>query len=147
MFRMYKRSGYLMQGNRSKNIHWEDDLQIQVATYLRLNYPAVKFTISPANIKLTKFMAKKVKSMGYGKGTPDLIIPARNAQFSGLWIELKSERKEYKDENGENKVHEAGTASSDQLEWLAFLTAQGYKALVCTGYEEAKAVIDNYFRG
>jgi hypothetical protein len=90
------------------------------------------------------YMAVKVKSLGYSKGTPDLIIPARRGDYAGLWIELKSERAEYIDSHGEKKIHSAGTLSDEQKEWLEYLKGEGYCARCATGFEEARKIIDAY---
>lgn len=70
------------------------------------------------------FAAEGVKT-----GVPDICLPVARGPFHGLYIELKY---------GDNKATEA------QKGWLEALQREGYLALVCTGFEEAKATIEEY---
>lgn len=65
-------------------------------------------------------------------GVPDLFLPVARCGFHGLWIELKV---------GKNKP------SKNQLWWLNELAGQGYKAVVCYGWESAKDEILRYLKG
>jgi len=38
----------------------------------------------------------------------------------------------------------AGKLSDNQKKWIKILSDQGYKAVCCIGFDEAKAVIDEY---
>lgn len=131
---------------RAGKRRWEDDLQIKVVDYMRLQYPKVLFTSCPANHFIKPYLAKKQKAMGYSTGTPDLIIPFKCGDHAGLFIELKSERAEYTDADGTKKIHVAGTLSDEQILWIAYLRGQGYRAEVCTGFSQAKGLIDEYFK-
>lgn len=77
-----------------------------------------------------KAEAKRLKRQGVRAGVPDLFFPVSKRGCHGLFIELKV---------GRNK------ATEKQLEWIDLLNVQGYKAIVCVGYEQAKETIDWYF--
>ena len=55
-------------------------------------------------------------------GVPDLFIPAWR-----VWIEMKREK--------------GGSVSTDQKDWLAYLTECGYRCFVARGAEDAKRQI------
>ena len=75
-------------------------------------------------------VAKKLKREGVRKGFPDLTLPVpRHGKF-GLYIEMK-------------KVKGA-KPSAEQSDWIEFLRAQGYRAEVCYGFDEARVVINGY---
>ena len=73
--------------------------------------------------------AAQMKRMGLRNGFPDLFVPLAREGYHGLFIELKYGR---------------GKTSPDQEEWLAFLSANGYRAVVCYGFEEAVREICRY---
>lgn len=76
--------------------------------------------------------ANRLKKEGLQPGIPDLFLAVPRGTFHGLFIEMKSL---------------TGKPSKLQMEWLAALTAMGYRAVVCRGFEEAKAEIEGYLRG
>jgi hypothetical protein len=114
--------------------HHEEAHQVQVANFLRSNYPEVLFTISPI-VKVSPFLAKKLKAMGYTAGTPDLIIFYPKGAFHGLMIELKTPKSIYTSK---------GTVSEKQSAFLEKLNSLGYKAIVCYGAAEAEQAIKEY---
>lgn len=76
-----------------------------------------------------KLEAVNLKKQGVKAGVPDLCLPVPKGQYSGLFIELKY---------GKNK------ATEKQMEWIENLNKQGYKAVVCNGFEEARETIERY---
>lgn len=64
------------------------------------------------------------KAMGVKKGVPDLCLPVTRGGFHGLYIEMKTP---------------SGRASEAQRWWVTRLTEQGYRAVVCHGYDAAVA--------
>ena len=64
------------------------------------------------------------KAMGVKKGVPDLCLPVARGGFHGLYIEMKTP---------------SGKASAAQRWWVTRLTEQGYRAVVCHGYDAAVA--------
>jgi hypothetical protein len=73
--------------------------------------------------------ATKLKAEGVKKGVPDLFLALPNESHAGLFIELKTE---------------TGRASKEQKEWIARLNENGYRAVVCFGYQEAINEIKTY---
>lgn len=70
---------------------------------------------------------------GVKAGVPDLCLPVARGQYHGLYIELKRQR--------------GGRTSDHQSEWLDALSAQGYKAALCYGWEQAAGTIIEYLTG
>lgn len=73
---------------------------------------------------------RKLEAEGLKKGVPDICLPCARQGYHGLYIELKRIK--------------GGTVSHEQKEWLAALNTEGYKAVVCRGFDEAKTVIEEY---
>ncbi|MFG0772867.1 VRR-NUC domain-containing protein [Vibrio plantisponsor] len=72
------------------------------------------------------------KKLGGSKGYPDLIIDIAAGGYHGLRIEMKSPR------------GFSSSVSKEQKEWIERLSEQGYLAVICYGFEEAKQVIVDY---
>ncbi len=93
-------------------------------------YPQLKWFAHIPNGGARDFReGAKFKAMGVRKGIPDYILPYPRNLFAGLWIELKV---------GKNYP------TNEQLEWISYLREVGYKAVVCYGWLEAKAAIEEY---
>ncbi len=73
--------------------------------------------------------AAHLKRQGVRAGVPDLFMPIASSTYHGLFIEMKA---------GKNKPTE------NQLEWIARLERQGYKACVCVGATQAIETIIKY---
>ena len=145
----------------------EADLQVQVADYLRLQYPDVIFHSDyGSGVKLTMGQAIKQKRQNGGRRAwPDLFIAEprvvkasckvihsedrviRESHFieqkHGLFIELKK---------ADTKIFtKKGTLVSnehirEQFDMLEQLRRKGYVAEFACGFDEAKEIIDNYLR-
>ena len=76
------------------------------------------------------FMANKFKAEGLRKGYPDLGLDMARRGFHGLRIELKRVK--------------GSKTSDEQIEWIEYLTAQEYYAVVCTGAVDAIRLIGWY---
>jgi hypothetical protein len=76
--------------------------------------------------------AARLKAEGVRAGVPDLCLPVARGGYYGLYIELKAK---------------GGRVQGNQREWLQQLAQQGYKAVVAFGFEEARAVIEDYLKG
>jgi len=76
-------------------------------------------------------VARKLRDEGLKPGVPDLCLPVARGNYHGLFIEMKV---------GKNKP----TASQSQ--WIGELRRRGYRVEVCYGYEEARAMIENYLK-
>ena len=74
-------------------------------------------------------VAVKLKAEGVKAGVPDICLPVKRKNYNGLYIELKA---------GKNKT------SKSQDWWIEKLSEQGYRVVVCWGWESAKDVIVGY---
>lgn len=73
--------------------------------------------------------AAHLKRMGVSPGVPDLFLPFPVGDYSGLWIEMKTEE---------------GRPTSCQRDWIEYLRSVGYCAYVCHGAGEAINAIEAY---
>ena len=71
-------------------------------------------------------------AMGLKKGVPDICLPVPRSGYHGLYIEMKSAN---------------GKLGKEQKEWLERLGKNGYLAVVCHGFEDAKDLILAYLQG
>ena len=76
-----------------------------------------------------KSVAYRLKKQGVRPGVPDLFLAVAKHGFFGLFIEMKS-----KD----------GKVTKEQEIYLDILNEQGYKAVVCYGWNEAAKIIKEY---
>ena len=125
----------------------EADLQVQVADYLRLQYPDVMFHSDfGSGVKLSMGQAIKQKRQNGGRRAwPDIFIAEPHddllRQKHGLFIELKKD--------GTKIYTKKGTLVSnehirEQFDMLEQLRRKGYVAEFACGFDEAKEIIDNY---
>lgn len=91
---------------------------------IRQQYPELKYLFHIKNETTAGAAQVAVdRAMGVKKGVPDLFLPVARGAFSGLFIEMKTEK---------------GRASQEQKWWLKEMIDQGYAAEVCHGWKEAK---------
>lgn len=112
----------------------EHDIQVQLFKWLRVTHPKVEqvaYAVPNAGKRSVR-AGMYYKAEGLKSGVPDICIPVSSQGFNGLYIELKTEK---------------GKATDNQREWLEKLTAQGYMAVLCKGFEAARTTIDDYLRG
>lgn len=76
--------------------------------------------------------AVHLKQQGVKPGIPDIFLPCARGPWHGLYIEMKRRK--------------GGRVSVDQKKMLLALRAQGYKAEVCRGWEEARDSIIEYMK-
>lgn len=79
--------------------------------------------------------AQKFKAMGTQAGFPDLFLFIPHGGYHGLFIELKRPKSQGKAQ---------GRLSDSQKAMMAKLGDQGYRAVVCYGYDEAIQTIRDY---
>lgn len=80
----------------------------------------------------SKSEAGRFKAEGVKAGVPDVCLPVVRGRWHGLYIEMK---------------RVGGRVEPEQQEYINQLQKQGYCAVVCFGFEEARAVIENYYKG
>ena len=78
----------------------------------------------------SKVTAARLKATGVRPGVPDLCLPVARGGSHGLYIELKRAK--------------GGKVSETQRGWLLALNIQGYLAVVCYGWEDARKTVENY---
>lgn len=78
----------------------------------------------------SKTEAARMKAAGVRAGVPDICLPVARKECHGLYIELKR--------------RDGGRISPEQMSWMYDLTAQGYRCMVCKGWEEAAREIAEY---
>ena len=82
-----------------------------------------------------KSEAGKLRAMGVKAGVPDIFLPIKRGEYSGLYIEMKKPPK---------GGYREGRARPEQLVWIDFLKKQGFGAAVCVGWEPARDMIIDY---
>lgn len=94
-------------------------------------YPELRLlNASLSGVRLFPGQARKAKGLGMVRGFPDVFLPVRKAGYGGLFIELKRPR--------------GGKLTPEQRAWLEELGEQGYLAVCCRGFEEARRVLEGY---
>lgn len=112
------------------------ELQEQIAIFqwvelMKGKYPMLKYMNSSLNgVRLTIGQASLAKKSGMVKGYPDIFLPYNNGTHNGLFIELKRIK--------------GGVVSAEQKDFITFLNAQGYLAVVCKGSQDAINEIKTY---
>jgi len=118
----------------------EESIQIQVCTYLKLQYPKLIWVCDfAAGIRLNIGQAVKAKKLRSSKGLPDIMIFKPNKFYHGLFIELKTVTP-YK-KGGDLKSNEHLELQANILDRLS---NEMYYASFAVGFYEAIEIIDNY---
>jgi hypothetical protein len=78
------------------------------------------------------FGMKKLKDEGFMPGVADLFLMIPRGEYHGMFIEMKAEK---------------GTLQTEQKEFLERADNQGYMAVTCYGFLEAKEAITQYLKG
>ena len=100
----------------------EHEHQRELVSWFRKTYKARIFAIPNGGYR-GKATAMRLKAEGVSRGVPDLFVPAW-----GLWIEMKREQ--------------GGTLSPEQRDWIDYLSDNGYRCIVCKGFDQAKEQIE-----
>lgn len=124
----------------------EHEMYIQIADYMRYQYPEVIYRFDlAADLKLSIGQAKKHKRLQGRRGYPDLFVAEvrslEDKYYHGLFIELKKA--------GTRIYRKDGRLVSDahireQFDMLEQLRQRGYMAEFACGFDEAKEIIDEY---
>ena len=108
----------------------EREEQIMVIKYLTLK--KIPFYAIPNGGSRNVKEAANMKAEGVSAGVPDICIQLPNKTYHGLYIEMKRQK--------------GGIVSKHQKKWIEILNNNGYLAKVCCGFNEAKNVIEKYFK-
>jgi len=82
----------------------------------------------------SKSEGARLKREGVKAGIPDIFLPVPRGRYYGLFIEMK-------------RSGNLSRLSRVQYDILQSLANLGYATFVCQGFEEAKTVIENYYKG
>ena len=110
--------------------------QATLVAWLKRSYPSLRMFSIPNGAHLAGSIAQrskqvqKLKLQGMEPGVCDLMLPCARNGYHGLFIEMKRKK--------------GSTTSSEQKEWIQYLSEQGYKAEVCKGWESARDLIIEY---
>jgi len=120
----------------------EEELQLSICNYLKLQYPKAIFLSESSGLRVSMGQAKKLKRMRSFDALPDMFIAYPNGKFHGMFIELKTtESSPYlKDGSVSTQKH-----VQEQLQTLKKLHDLGYAAVFGVGFEDTRSKIDNYF--
>lgn len=115
---------------RKKNASPEHDIQCEVVRRVKEHSPDIMFCATVGGVRLSMNQAKRMKAAGYLAGIPDLLFFEPRGEHVGLAIELKAKR---------------GRVSAAQKQAIHQLNERGWRAVVCTGFDECVAVLRDYF--
>ena len=110
----------------------EATVQSSFCTYMKLQYPNLRYCASLGGIRTSMKQAILAKKTGYVKGFPDMQILKTNSHYAGLFIEIKADKKCY--------------PSKHQKEWIEDLNNEGYYAVVCKGLDECIETLEWYMK-
>lgn len=110
----------------------EHDLQVNCIKIFKIKYPSKMIFSIPNAGKRSVRAGVYYKAEGLLAGVPDLFVPEPTAEFSGLFIEMKTESK-------------ASKPTPAQEEMISKLRARGYKVAICRTLEQFIAEVNNYF--
>ena len=79
-----------------------------------------------------KAVAARLRCEGVKPGVPDICLPVPRNGYHGLYVEMKSAK---------------GRLGKEQKEWLGRLGRNGYLAVTCRGFEDARDLILTYLQG
>lgn len=113
-----------------KNASPEHDIQCEIVRRIKAHSPEIMFCATVGGVRLSMNQAKRMKAAGYLAGIPDMLFFEPRGEHVGLAIELKAKR---------------GRVSVAQREAIARLNERGWRAVVCTGFDECVAVLRDYF--
>jgi hypothetical protein len=109
----------------------ELNIQIAVINHLKLQYPKALYCASAGGMRTSMGTAKKMKASGYVKGFPDIFIYEPIGDIHGMAIEMKTRK---------------GKPTKEQKEWQIKLEERGYLSYICNGFDEAKEIIDYWYK-
>ncbi len=109
----------------------ESEEQMALMQWIALQPGLRDYVLSIPNEGIrTARMGRRLRLMGLLKGAPDLFIALPRSSYHGLFLELKRREK--------SKVQ------PEQIAFAERMTKVGYYCAICYGWDEAKAVIQNY---
>lgn len=124
-----------MGGAMNPTEHQEQSMLFQWADLTKARHPELGLLFAIPNFagrlgRLTAIHGAKLKREGRKKGVPDVMLPVPRGRYHGLFVEMKRVK--------------GGSVSPEQRAWLAALQDQGYRAVRCLGWEQAREEIMSY---
>ena len=120
----------------------ETEIYKVIARYLTIKYPKLIFRFDfAAGMYLSPYMANKHRSQNPIKGYPDLFIAMPKGNYSGLFIEIKTDKANPFKKDGSLKANEH---TERQAEILTMLNGIGYHAVFSSGVDETINIIERY---
>ena len=112
----------------------EQKLLFEWAEYAEVVYPELELLHHVPNEGFRSLRAgHELKLQGMKPGVPDICLPVPKGRYHALYIEMKRS-------NG-------GRVSEAQNWWIDKLNGAGNLAVICHGFDEAKATILGYLQG
>ena len=111
--------------------HLESDLQIACVKWFRLQYGNKLLFAIPNGEKRNVITATILKRQGVLSGIPDLFLAEPNKIYSGLFIEMKSDK---------------GKLTRNQTDMIFMLKQNNYDVAVCNSFESFKGAVEDYIR-
>jgi hypothetical protein len=109
----------------------EQSTLIKWAELSTAKHPELRLLFAiPNGGKRNVITAMNMKREGVKPGVPDLFLAYPSKGFHGLFIEMKKRK--------------GGTVSEAQHWWHQMLSTAGYQVRVCKGWEESRAIIEQY---
>lgn len=111
--------------------HEEENLQIACVRWFSLQYQSLSTLLhhSPNGGVRNKVEAARFKAMGTRAGFPDLFLSIPNAQYHGLYIEMKTAK---------------GTQSKSQRIFQQRVEAIGYRYAVVRSFDQFVSEVREY---
>ena len=122
----------------------EEQVQLQLAEYMRLAYPTVIFRSDLGGVRLTPAAAGRAARLQSGRGWPDFFIAKPVPGYAGLFIEIKRPGTKIYTRKG---VLVSDKHIREQHEMIQSLLALGYQARFGVGFNPAKMIVDEYLSG
>lgn len=111
--------------------HIEQALLFKWAMFSSGKYPELENMFAIPNGGYRHYRtAAELKEEGVKSGVPDIMLPVARGGYNGLFIEMKRTA--------------GGRVSETQQKFLKSLNDNGYLAVVCKGFEEARETILRY---
>lgn len=113
--------------------HVEQALLFKWAAFSLGKYPELDLMFAIPNGGYRHYRtAADLKAEGVKSGVPDIMLPVARGGYHGLFVEMKRAT--------------GGRISETQLECIAALNKNGYLAVVCKGFEQARDTILEYLK-
>lgn len=108
------------------------------AALMRSTYPELRYMFAiPNGGQRHVVTASKLKATGVKPGVPDILLPVKRGNYSGLFVEMKRPESVGKAE---------GITRDEQIDYMIFLQGQGFLCIVCIGWEVARNAVKDYLR-